>query len=49
VTTLVIFEYSAKFICGLQRDRDDLRLSRGQYATEVNIHNPQDHSVRLLR
>jgi hypothetical protein len=45
----VIFEYAAKFICGLQRDRDDLRLARGMYATEVNIHNPNDFLVRISR
>jgi hypothetical protein len=45
---MVIFEYAAKFICGLQRERDDLRLARGLYATEVNIHNPNDHPVRVI-
>lgn len=44
----VIFEFAAKRICGLQREHDDLRLARGQYETEVNLHNPrrppgQDH------
>jgi hypothetical protein len=46
---IVIFEYAAKFICGLQRERDDLRLARGLYATEVNIHNPNDHLVRVTQ
>lgn len=46
---VVIFEYAAKFICGLQRERDDLRLARGLYATEVNIHNPNDHTVRVTQ
>jgi hypothetical protein len=41
------FEYAAKFICGVQRERDDLRLARGLYATEVNIHNPHDRPVRI--
>ena len=44
---IVIFEYAAKFICGLQRERDDIRLARGMYATEVNIHNPNDYPVRI--
>ena len=45
----VIFEYAAKFICGVQGDRDDLRLARGLYATEVNIHNPNDFLVRISK
>jgi hypothetical protein len=46
---IVIFEYAAKFICGLQRERGDLRLARGLYATEVNIRNPNDHAVRITQ
>jgi CARDB len=44
-----IFEYTAKFICGLQRDRDDLRLAKGLYATEVNLHNPNDQVVQVTQ
>jgi hypothetical protein len=41
------FEYAAKFLCGVQREWDDLRLARGLYATEINIHNPNDGPVRI--
>ena len=34
------FQYSAKLLCGIQKDPDDLRLARGFYATAINIHNP---------
>jgi hypothetical protein len=41
------FEYAAKFVCGIQREWDDLRLARGQYATEINIHNGSDRPVSI--
>lgn len=41
----VLFEYAAKFICGVQKDREDLRLTPGVYGTEINVHNPNDHTV----
>jgi hypothetical protein len=31
----VTFEYAAKFICGLQKDPEDIRLTRGLYGTEI--------------
>lgn len=36
-----VFQYAAKFICGIQeKDGNILRLARGMYATSINIHNP---------
>jgi hypothetical protein len=43
----VLYEYAAKFICGVQKDREDLRLTPGVYGTEINVHNPNDHTVRF--
>jgi CARDB len=45
----VTFEYAAKFICGLQKDPEDLRLTRGLYGTEINVHNPNEHVVGLAK
>jgi hypothetical protein len=45
----LIFEYAAKFICGLQKDPEDLRLTLGLYGTEVNVHNPNEEAVRLTK
>src|SRR5436189_5350476 len=45
----VLFEYAAKFICGVQKDREDLRLTPGAYGTEINVHNPNDHTVRFTK
>ena len=35
-----IFEYAVKIICGKQEKPEGMRLTRGFYATTVNIHNP---------
>jgi hypothetical protein len=43
------FLYAAKFICGKQKDDEGDRLTRGQYATEINIHNPNDTEVRFTK
>lgn len=43
------YEYAVKFICGLQKDPDDLRLTRGLYATEINIHNPNEREVKFFK
>jgi CARDB len=43
------YEYAVKFICGLQKDPDDLRLTRGLYATEINIHNPTEREVQFFK
>jgi hypothetical protein len=45
----VLYEYAAKFICGVQKDREDLRLTPGVYGTEINVHNPNDHTVRFRK
>jgi CARDB len=45
----VDYEYAVKFICGLQKDPDDLRLTRGLYATEINIHNPSERVVKFFK
>jgi serine protease len=39
------FEYSAKLVCGLQKDPASMRLTRGYYATAINVHNPQDNAI----
>ena len=40
--------YAAKVVCG-QRSNDLLQVLRGEYGTTVNIHNPHDVNVRLLK
>jgi hypothetical protein len=40
-----MFEYVAKLVCGLQRAPSDMRLTRGFYATTINIHNPNEGEV----
>ena len=45
----VQYEYAAKIICGTQEEPDNLRLSRGIYATAINIHNPNDTNVVFLK
>jgi hypothetical protein len=44
-----MFEYAAKLVCGLQRDARDMRLTRGAYATTINIHNPNDGGVEFSK
>ncbi len=41
----VAYQYAAKLVCGVQRDPRDLRLTRGVYATTVNVHNPGPEPV----
>jgi uncharacterized repeat protein (TIGR01451 family) len=43
------YEYSAKLVCGKQKNSDDLRLARGLYATAINIHNPNDEPVHFFK
>ena len=43
------FSYSAKIVCGLQKDPDDLRLVPGLYATTVNIHNPSSSKATFTK
>lgn len=44
-----LYEYSAKFICGIQKDPEELRLAVGRYATIVNIHNPNRKRVTFRK
>lgn len=44
-----LFEYTVKFICGLQKDPEELRLTPGLYATEINIHNPNRREVKFFK
>ena len=44
-----MFEYVAKLVCGLQRNPEDMRLTRGFYASTINIHNPNDHEVGFFK
>jgi hypothetical protein len=39
------YMYPAKIVCGLQKNREDIRLARGFYATDINIHNPNEQGV----
>ena len=43
------FEYSAKILCGIQKDQKNMRLARGFYATTINIHNPNSHDVQFSK
>ena len=44
-----VFEYAAKFVCGLQKDPLNKRLTRGYYATAINIHNPHKSDVKFFK
>ena len=43
------YEYAAKLICGRQTYPQDLTLALGQYATAINIHNPNDEKVHFFK
>ena len=43
------FQYAAKVVCGLQKDPKELRLTRGLYATTINIHNPGREPVKFFK
>jgi len=43
------FEYTAKLICGLQKDSKDLSFTKGVYATSINIHNPNYFNVPFFK
>lgn len=43
------YKYAAKLVCGVQPEENDGRLVRGSYATTVNILNPQEREVRLVK
>jgi hypothetical protein len=43
------YMYPAKIVCGLQKKHEDVRLARGFYATNINIHNPNEVSVTFTK
>lgn len=43
------YEYAAKLVCGVQEDRESLKLARGQYATAINVHNPNEARVEFFK
>jgi hypothetical protein len=43
------YSYAAKLVCGVQEDREDLRLTVGRYATTINIHNPGPEPARFTK
>lgn len=46
----MLFEYSAKVVCGLQEaGSGPQQRSAGQYSTSVNIHNPRRQPVRFFK
>ncbi|MDJ0948978.1 MAG: CARDB domain-containing protein [Alphaproteobacteria bacterium] len=40
-----LYEYSGKLVCGVQGDSDKFSLTRGGYATTINVHNPNRKPV----
>ena len=43
------YQYAAKVVCGHQKDPKELRLTRGLYATTINIHNPGREPVKFFK
>ena len=43
------FQYAAKFVCGFDPPPAFVRVSPGQYATSVLIHNPQRDRVWIRK
>ena len=43
------FQYAAKFVCGYDPPPAFVRVSPGQYATSVAIHNPQNKRVWIRK
>lgn len=41
--------YSAKIVCGVQKEKNNLRLAPGIYATAINIHNPGFAEVNFFK
>nr|MDT0662514.1 hypothetical protein [Micromonospora sp. DSM 115978] len=43
--------YSVKFVCGVQQETEPVRtvLRPGEYATEINVHNPNNRPVRIRK
>jgi hypothetical protein len=44
-----VYEYAAKLVCGLQKDPQGMRLTRGFYGTAINIHNPNRDAVAFRK
>jgi hypothetical protein len=44
-----LHEYAAKLVCGLQKDPQGMRLTRGFYGTAINIHNPNREAVTFRK
>jgi hypothetical protein len=45
----VAFKYAAKIVCGTQPDENNLRLTRGLYATAINILNPNSKAAKFSK
>lgn len=43
------YKYSAKIVCGLQKNPDNLRLVSGKYATAINILNPNNGIAKFTK
>lgn len=43
------YEYAAKIVCGLQRSDKNLMLTKGMYATSINIHNPNNKKETIFK
>ena len=43
------YQYAAKLVCGIQKDPKDLRLTRGRYATTINIVNVSPQDVKFSK
>jgi len=44
-----VFKYSAKLVCGIQKDPNNMRLAQGFYATAINIQNPNQANVAFTK
>ena len=43
------YQYTAKLVCGLQRDPRNLQLTRGLYGTVINILNPNEDKATFRK
>ena len=46
---VMTYEYAAKIVCGIQEDPANMRLVIGNYATAINIHNPNRGDVAFIK
>ncbi len=49
VDPVYAYEYVAKIVCGLVEDPEDMRLTRGYYATTINVHSPGKKEARFFK